>query len=104
MAQGPRAIKYSSKKSQEEVVIPDVRSCFCDSRFHLVGYFQSGKSTDSDHFAFYLTVCVGKGLMLACMLILNREHSNLQLPKTNLFKAEFSIVLVVEYFSIHQKH
>jgi len=42
--------------------------------------------------------------MLVCMVILNSEHSTLQLPKKTLFKAEFPIVWVVEYFSICQKH
>lgn len=95
MAQGPLTIEYSNKVSLEEV-IPDVRSCFSDSRFHLVGYFKSGKSTDRNHFAFCLAVvCTGRGLMLVCMMILNREHSTLQLLKKNIFKAEFSIVWVV---------
>lgn len=42
--------------------------------------------------------------MLVCMVILNREHSTLQLPKNLIYKAEFSIVWVVEYFSVCQKH
>lgn len=89
MAQGPTAIEYSNERSLEAVVIHDVRSCF---QVDLVGYFKSGKSTDRNCFAFCLAVvCTGEGLMLVCMMILNREHSTLQLPEKN--KLIFSRIL-----------
>lgn len=68
MPQGLSAIKYSNKKPLLEILILNIKLCFCDSRFHLVGSFQSGKSTDSEHFAFCVAVfCAGKRLVLVCM-------------------------------------